>query len=342
MPAIDIPYKGRTLRPRRATIAPDFASETVLVSDPWEYVDLWLKRNSHHEARAFWSQAREFAEAAAQLPVTSAPLPAYYSFLNATKALLKVRKHSVAESHGVHGQALPDRRSLDSEQIHFHASGVLSGLCAVLNESTAAATYSLKAALYNLPFIHRAYCLTFTSAPELFIPLKNCRFVRKARSDEAWFCAEVEARYSTSHLVAKLPNEFELDDGATQSGTVRMKSRFKWNGRALAASTGRLLNYHQKVRRHVKYVFGPSRLWYLKRNQVGALWLDRSSLTLSFAIMHRLSELSRYQPLLLRQHLDRQHNWLLSEFVATASRQFIDQVASEITGSDFMIPGIRR
>jgi hypothetical protein len=50
----DIVYKGRVLRPRRATIAPDFASETVLVSDPWEYVDLWLKRNHHEEARAYW------------------------------------------------------------------------------------------------------------------------------------------------------------------------------------------------------------------------------------------------------------------------------------------------
>jgi hypothetical protein len=287
-------------------------------------------------------QASEFADAASKLPVTSAPLPAYYCFLNATKALLRVRNHRVADAHGVHGEALPDRRSLDSEQIHFHSSGVLAGLCTILGESSNAATYSLKSALYNLPYIHRAYCLTFTSAAELFIPLKECRFVRKSRSEETWFTAEVEARYNTTHLERKLPPAFEMDTGAERAGTIRMTSRFKWNGRSQQASVARLMQYHQKVRRHVMYIFGPSRLWYLKRKAIGPLWLDRSSLTLSFAIMHRLSELSRYQPLLLRQHLERQHNWLMSEFVATASRQFIDQIASEITGSDFMIPGIRR
>jgi hypothetical protein len=58
--------------------------------------------------------------------------------------------------------------------------------------------------------------------------------------------------------------------------------------------------------------------------------------------MHRLSELSRYDPLSLRVHLDRQHNWLLSEFISVAPRQFIDEIASEITGCDFMVPGIRK
>jgi hypothetical protein len=213
MPAHEITYKGRVLRPRRATIAPDFASETVLVSDPWEYVDLWLKREGHSDARAFWSQAREFAQAASELPATSAPLPAYYCFLNATKALLKVKGHTVASTHGVHGQAIPNRRSLEAEQVHFHQGGVLAGLCSILGEGTSTATYSLKAALANLPFVHRAFCLTFTSAPELFIPIRDCRFVRKARSQEAWFCAEVEARYDTAHVAAKLPTSFEFDTG---------------------------------------------------------------------------------------------------------------------------------
>jgi hypothetical protein len=314
----------------------------VLVTDPWEYVDLWLKRQKHAEARALWSQAWEFAEAASKLPPTSAPLPAYYCFLNATKALLKVRKQAVADTHGVHGQAQQGRTSLNSEKIHFHASGVLAGLCTTLGEPSTAATYSLKAALYNLPYVHRAFCLTFTSARELFIPLKDCRFVRKPRSEESWFAGQVEDRYNTTHLKGKLPSAFEVDTAPGSFGTVRMKARFNWNARAQQASVARLVTYHQKVRRHVMYIFGPSRLWYLKRNSTGPLWLDRSPLTLTFAVMHRLSELSRYEPLLLRQHLERQHNWLLTEFVATAPRQFVDQIAAEITGSDFMIPGIRR
>jgi hypothetical protein len=340
----DITFQGRVLRPRHAAVQPEFASETVLVSDPWDYVDLWLKRNHKEDARAFWEQAREFANAADMLPVTSAPLPAYYCFLNAVKALLNVRGVHASSQHGVTGASTAGKHSLDAEKVNFLSSGVLAGLCTVLGESTAAATYSLKDALYNLPYIHRAYCLTFTSRPELFFPIKNARFVRKSRSHEAWFCAELEARYDTMHTLGKLPATWEADSGAPIAGTIRLKKRLRWDGRRpnSSANQERLRQYHQRLRVDVCYIFGPSRLWYVKRAKIGASWLSRSPLTLTFAIMHRLSELSRYDPLALRHHSERHHNWLLSEFVRVAPRQFIDEVASEITGSDFMLPGIRK
>jgi len=83
------------------------------------------------------------------------------------------------------------------------------------------------------------------------------------------------------------------------------------------------------------------RLWYLKRNAEVPDVINRSSMTLSFAAMHRLSDMSRYDPLLLHKHLDRSHNWLLSEFISLAPRQLIDEIAAEITGLDFMVPGTR-
>lgn len=345
MPAQHLKHRGRVLRPRHATTAPDFGAETVLVSDPWEYVELWLKRKGHDNARAHWQQAREFFTAASELPPTSAPLPAYYCFLNAAKALLDVRGQATTAAHGVHGQRVPGSRSLDAESVHFHSNGVLGGLCRVLDEPTDKVEYTLKDALYNLPFVHRAYCLTFTSAPELYLPVKNPRFVRKRGSKEAWLAAELEARYVNKYTEAKLPSDWEFDHGPDLPfGTIRMKKRFQWHSRGASSSQNlqRLQAYHCRVRRSLQYIFGPSRLWYLKRGQVGDAWIERSPVTLSFAIMHRLSELSRYDPVSLRQHLERQHNWLLSEYVAVASRQFIDEMASEITGCDFMVPGIRR
>jgi YaaC-like Protein len=60
---------------------------------------------------------------------------------------------------------------------------------------------------------------------------------------------------------------------------------------------------------------------------------------MTFAAMHRLSELAHYTPMKLARHLDCQHNWLRSEFVATACSQFVDEISSEITGQEFMIPG---
>jgi hypothetical protein len=55
--------------------------------------------------------------------------------------------------------------------------------------------------------------------------------------------------------------------------------------------------------------------------------------------MHKLSELSRYTPDGLSRHFECQHNWLISEFIEGAPPQFIDEVSSEMTGEEFMVPG---
>ena len=78
-----IVYKAKPLGLHKATIEPDFASKTVLVTDTWEYVDMWLKRHKRHEALFYWEQAKSFFDASNQLPKTSSPLTAYYCFLNA-------------------------------------------------------------------------------------------------------------------------------------------------------------------------------------------------------------------------------------------------------------------
>jgi hypothetical protein len=56
--------------------------------------------------------------------------------------------------------------------------------------------------------------------------------------------------------------------------------------------------------------------------------------------LHRLSELARYTPDLLAQHFDSHHNWLLSEFITLALDQFTDEISAEMTGHEFMPPGV--
>lgn len=63
-------------------------------------------------------------------------------------------------------------------------------------------------------------------------------------------------------------------------------------------------------------------------------------MVLCFAAMHRLSELSRYEPVILSKHFTSGHNWLLSEFIQNAATQFIDEISSELTGEEFMSPGM--
>ena len=198
--------------------------------------------------------------------------------------------------------------------------------------------YSLKSLLYNLPYIHRAYCLTFKSDKELFIPVFNPRFVQKYGSSKSWLCMEVkDKRYANHHTIKKLPNIFEKDEGISDGYIIREKGRFDWNKNDLS----KFLRYHSKVRKYIFYIQSPQRLWYLKRSGNIQTLIDRSSLTITFAAMHKLSELARYSPMLLTKHFESKHNWLLSEFISTAPYQFIDEISSELTGQEFMPPGVK-
>ena len=348
MPAKQITLGNKRLAPQKAVMHPDFRSKTVLVADTWDYVKMWLKRKRKEEALFFWEQAAQFYEATLQLPNTAAPLTAHYCFLNAVKTLLKVHGITVAEFHGVSGSSSSERAYLSNEFITFRRSGVFAAFCQHLGESASGQQYSLKDILYNLPYIHRAYILTFSSRPELFIPIRNPIYVKKLRSTEAWFCAEIsDKRYANQHTINKLPADYEqdnspdlLEDGKV---VVRRRNRFQWrHGKPQhSGNLQRLTNYHRTVRKNVFYIHGTSPLWYIKRGAGPDGMIDRSTITLTYAAMHRLSELARYNPMLLDKHLNSQHNWLLSEFIVTARVQFINEISSEITGQEFTIPGRR-
>lgn len=340
-----ITYRGKPISVHKAIMHPDFNSKTVLVSDTWDYVAMWLKRNHKKEAASFcWQQAKYFFIASAQLPKTSSPLTTYYCFLNAVKTLLLVRGLAIPDRHGVTGQANQRRASLSNEFVKFQSGGILAQLCEYLGEPTQNEQYTIKDILYNLPYIHRAYTLTYESSPELYTPVENCQFVKKVGSEESWFCAEVsDKRYANQHLINKLPADYEQDTGVTDRFIIRRHRRFNWtHGREnLMANLRRLSNYHRAVRKQLYYIQGSTRLWYIKRDDSVSGVINRSSLTLTFAAMHRLSEIARYAPTLLAKHFDCHHNWLLSEFITTAPYQFIDHISAEITGQEFMTPGRR-
>ncbi|NYS79383.1 hypothetical protein ELY38_00055 [Vreelandella nanhaiensis] len=103
----------------------------------------------------------------------------------------------------------------------------------------------------------------------------------------------------------------------------------------------RLGTYHSKTRRIIVPISGNRDLWYIKRNLSSNPPSERHGLTIIFAAMHRLSELARYDPNGLERHLYGTSNWLITEFMTNSADQFIDQMASEITGFQFWRPAIR-
>ncbi|GAA0492841.1 YaaC family protein [Tatumella punctata] len=340
--AISHTYKGKKLKLHKAYKSPSWGKDTVLVTDTWDYVSLWLKRNKNIKAEFYWEQAKSFFEATQLLPKTSAPLTAYYCFLNATKCLLTVKNIPFDKHHGVSGWSKPGKVSLATEIVKLQNKGVLSELCRYYGESVNKNTYNIKSIFYNLPFIHRAYHLTYTSEKELFFPIKNPEYVHAKSSTASWFTAILDPDYVHSQTSNILPPTFERDAGDNTCYRVRRKKRFKWRRGSgnIKKNLSDLTKYHQNTRKYVFYIHGPMRLWYLKSDKRKLPnFIDRNTVPLIFGAMHRLSELARYNPDYLSKHFDSRHNWLLSEFIQTAPTQFIDEISSEITGQEFMTPG---
>jgi hypothetical protein len=146
--------------------------------------------------------------------------------------------------------------------------------------------------------------------------------------------------YATKPFLKRLPDGWELDLGRAEACVIRRKARFKWEDGQHEANMKRLRAYHSTIRREVQYIVGSSRLWYLKQAPKTVLRVENSPLVLSIAAMHRLSELARYSPDIFAKHFDSKHNWLLSDFIKLAPTQVIDELATEITGSELLRPGI--
>ncbi|MGE5604724.1 MAG: YaaC family protein, partial [Bacteroidota bacterium] len=317
-------FKNRELTLHKAINNPCFESKTVLTDSCWRYVEMWLRRKNAEKALFYWKQAEQFFKASTLLPLESSPLTTYYCFLNATKALLFEKGVLFNDKrHGISGGRNPGNKvTLIGEQVTFQMDGVLPGLCKYLGEPVIAKiSYRLKNILYNLPYIHRAYCLTFTSDDELFFPISKPRFVKNQRSHDAWFEAILDSKYSNQHTINKLPTDYIRDSSYNDKCVIRYNRIFTWNPNDRTNSIQNLKTYHSNLRKDIYYIYGPTRLWYIKRNQTPGI-INRSSLTLTLAAMHRLSELSRYSPHILAKHLESQHNWLLSEFIEKSLYQF--------------------
>lgn len=347
MAATILRHANREVFFQKAITRPLVGSRGVLARDAFQYVELWLKREKQPEALFYWIQARNFYLACRELPPTASPLTAYYCMLNAVKALLVHRGISYSENHGVSGEAVASRTLLANEVSEVKSGGILAELSRYLREPEANKTHSLEDILANLPFIHRAYSLTRSKKAELFVALTNVRYVRHPTQNKIWMSAEVEGRDADRRVLRYLPSGFQIDEGIEQPRTIRRKARVEWfpkqgaTTEEKAAALRRLHDYHRKLRLNIVSIAAPRSLWYIKRNIAGINTIDRYGITLIMMAMHRLSELARYDPKGLSAHLSGPSNWLLTDFIELAPGQFIDELACEITGLEFRMPGVR-
>lgn len=337
-------HKQRTLRPYKAFNSPNFNAKSVLASSHWDYVELFLKRESTDSSLFYWRQAKAFYDAALNLPTESSPLTLYYCFLNASKALLECKNQLYSRQHGTSGSSTAGNTNLKNEMISFKSRGIASALGRYFKDDPIEGDYSMWALLYNLAFVHRAFNLSYpTESTELFTPLKNLRYIISDFQHYGWFVAETFSSYESQHTLNKVSGLGFRKDGQQQRFSIRYEKKFKWyhQGPKRANNLNRLSNYQNKFRKHLSYIYGDTTLWYIKRTGVNNI-IDKHPVTIIFALMHRLSELARYEPLTLNGHFKLRQNWLLTEFINGSADQFIDMISCEITNSNIMRPSIRK
>lgn len=346
----NIKLHGRDVKPHKATCRADFGGRTVLTNSPWEYVSLWLQRSNIPGAEAaafYWTQARAFALAAQGLPQESAPLPLYYSFMNAAKALLVTRGMVLQEFHGVTKHRSSERREkidLNNEGVRILERGILPMLSRCLEESEGETVYSLKDLLFNLPCIHRTFCITYDQQAELLIPLTNCRYVFDSPTGSAYLSAQISSDFDYQAFVDRLPVELEKDPMTADARSLRSVKSAKIESAVLSSASDiqKIGELNKLLRPDLQYIAGSTTLWYAKAMpRHGEKRIRRSPLTISLAAMHRLSELSRYSPMQLSDLFKGEQNWLLSEFIQMSPQQFTDEIAAEITGHQCMTPNVR-
>lgn len=328
-----IQHNGRPLSLFKANINPNINSYTVLVSDAWDYVEMFLKRSKNDRALFFWNQGRDFYNAYKVLPKESKALLAYYAILNATKTLLIVKKISFSDQHGVTGEKINKKSTLSNEKVIFKANGILGAFCNYLGEPNNSEEYTLKNLLYNLVYIHRPYCLTFPTQQELFLPIDKPEFMYSEETREGWFGFWLQSKNQNDKDYKNIGRGWEIDKRPEMEGYIRRKKRFSVTENLIYFN-----NYHEKIRKQFYYIYSPQKLWYIKKNIENKSLINRHSMTITFAAMHRFSELERYAPDILARHFDSSHNWLLTEFLTVSVPQFVDEISCEITGQNFQLP----
>ena len=188
--------------------------------------------------------------------------------------------------------------------------------------------------------IHRTYCLTYPRRRDIYLPIRNTQFYRDDATGETYFESAVGSDVDWDLYRKNLPTGYQHSSRGTD--------RIIRSDASVVTSTAtdpttadldqlRLLN--RIIRSRVKYIRGSSTLWYLK--MASPTEIAREQVTLMLGTMHRLSELSRYQPAQLTALLNGQRNWLLNEFIAMSPSQFIDEIAAEMTGHQVLVPNVR-
>jgi len=322
----------------------------VLAADVWAYVDSHIQRTfpqgDAKRALEFWRQAERFASNLRSERYEASPLHLYYMILNATKALLVLRKlappvvvtrAAVAtddfSSHGIASLPSPRPNGQLPGSVKPKKNGVYSLLAKAMNDKLKS-SYSLEELVSSVVCVHRAYCTTRKTA-EKFIPVSGPFRLKQLNGNakvffEAWLPKHVQV----NSVSGAMPEGLECGAYPTKATKGEPKPYIRQKGRrptAILRDTKQLGVWHAKLRRSVHVIAsqnGPS--YYVCRSDTSPT--DLSQLSLNFAVAFALSSLARYHPDTLQEVLTGKDGWVIKEYLCATPQQFVALIAAEITG----------
>ena len=367
---------GKSLRMLKSYTEQDYYKHTALTDDKFTYVSFYYmthpKSLKYHDVtlkatygdpkqynyQFYWEQSKNFYDAYKNLPIESAPLAAYYCILNATKSYISYKSKYADDfvkdfrGHGLNENNTDSGEDLSSIGIKRMGWGVFPNFSKLLDRNfdsiwSAGSSHSVKGLLYNLIYVHRAYSMTYSSrsmhTQELFYPLNAGDMPKYYRGNDGkiYLGIQLEKGIFSSDSIntkntisASISNDFQFykDDFF-----LRSSNGAKYNKGSISTD---IKNLNTQLRKNFVYIQSEQRLWYLKRCRLGTPdILNVNDMTITMAVMHRISEIVRYKPEQLNRLMKSKENWLLHEFISLAVDQFIDELACEITGQDIMCSG---
>lgn len=328
----------------KAYTSPNFRSKAISTNSVFDYVELWLRRKKgqkYEEAQYYWSQAKAFCKASEMLPAEARPLTMYYSCMNAAKTLLALHDVPLENiGHGVTSSRVATTGNIVHDMITYNGGApgtgsVLWNLSYLLGDPATKQTYCVYDLLYNLPCVHRAFCVS-NSVTELFIPIFPHGF-ETDQHQRIYYSFEISSKYSYTIKYLTQFNKLPMKNGDNYVFHTKINSTYKWelHNKTQEERIERLQEYYKKNRLEFYFIKGIETKWYVKKVlPQNSHLIKRTPITISYGIMHWLSELVRYKPEAFRQLMKSKQNWVINEFLEVGLSQFIDEIASEITGSD--------
>lgn len=178
-----------TFRIRKTCNNPDLKSHMILTDDQFTYVDFYFKKYPKkitlksgekipQNHTFYWEQSRNFYHPAKLLPIEAAPLPMYYSMLNAAKsyilyrtkdidkAIVSLCRHGIKESKPNDQKTSTCAKNLADISIKRENRGVFPFFSEMIDPRFSTMWSNnweptIKMLLEAVPFVHSAYITTY-------------------------------------------------------------------------------------------------------------------------------------------------------------------------------------